>query len=54
MSCTNEDCRNYNSCKMLADRFNVKECEPFQRLKVAEGHKKELEDRKKLLEGMEK
>lgn len=54
MNCTNEDCRNYNSCKMLTERFGVQECEPFRRLKVAEGHKKELEAREKLLKELEK
>lgn len=50
--CDNEECKNYWSCKMLNDRFKVKQCEIGKELIVNKGHLKELQDREVLLKGL--
>ncbi|MFR0045466.1 MAG: hypothetical protein ACLRWO_02985 [Clostridium butyricum] len=54
MECKKEECSNYYSCQYLYDRFHVVSCGPNKELRdkqINEVHQKELENRKKLLEG---
>jgi hypothetical protein len=47
-----KECPNYYSCKMIQDRFKVKECEIGKEMIVNKGHLKELQDREVLLKGL--
>jgi hypothetical protein len=50
--CGKEECKNYWSCKMIFDRFKVKECEIGKQIIVNRWHLKELQDREVLLKGL--
>ena len=49
-------CNKVNSCKYLIDRFGVLECQAAEYKKhiIDDKHKKELHERKELLEKLEK
>ena len=50
------ECKNVNSCKYLFDRFGVFDCQAAEYKKhiIDDKHKKELHERKELLEKLEK
>lgn len=49
MEC-NDSCPNYFECKYIKKRFNTNMCK-YDKSKVDAAHKKELEDREKMLKG---
>jgi hypothetical protein len=49
MEC-NDSCPNYFECRYIKKRFNTNMCK-YDKSKVDAAHKKELEDREKILKG---
>lgn len=49
-----KECKNYWSCKMLKDRFNVAECNPNKQFLVNTRRTKEFINRQVMLKGLSK
>lgn len=47
--CYNLDCRIFNSCKYLKNRFNTTECIPTKGEIINKKHKEELKEREEML-----
>ncbi|WP_155268490.1 hypothetical protein [Clostridium beijerinckii] len=50
--CDKEECKNYWSCKVLKDRFKVKECDPNRIFIVNARYTREFINRAVLLKGL--
>ncbi len=50
MNC--ENCKCFYSCQYMQDRFGTKECAVGRKIFVDRNHKRELQERERLIKGM--